>query len=515
MVKLYSAQLSGLDATLVTVEVDLSSGLHIFSIVGLADKEVQESRERIGAAIKNIGGRAPHKKSQRVIVNLAPADVKKEGPAFDLPIALAYLLASEQAAFNPDGKMFLGELGLDGTVKKVRGVLSAAITARSLGFKTIYVPAGNGNEASLVEGIETKEVKNISELLDELENKKPIAPYYREQNAEKRVQALGLSLIKGQEQAKRALEIAAAGGHNILMQGPPGTGKTILARSLPEILPQLSHEEMIEVMKIYSASGLLKDGDLVHDRPFRSPHHTSSPVAIAGGGNPIRPGEVTLAHRGVLFLDELAEFQSGVLDSLREPLEERVITVSRSQGSVAFPAHVMLVGAMNPCPCGHLNNPGKECVCTPGQITKYQRKISGPLLDRIDIFIEVPQVEVRKIDEENEDITVSEKIRERVERSRSVQRERFSAKGSAASGGKSETIFTNAEMGLREIKKYCPLGDASRTMLNQAYERLGLSARAYYRLVKIARTIADLAESQNIETPHLLEALQYRAKTEV
>lgn len=505
MVKLSSAQLSGLDATPITVEVDLSPGLHVFSIVGLADKEVQESRERIGAAVKNIGARAPHKKSQRVIVNLAPADIKKEGPAFDLPIALAYLLASEQTAFNPDGKMFLGELGLDGAVKKVRGVLAAAIAARSLGFKTIYVPAGNGDEAALVDGIEVKEVKDVAELLDELENKKAVVPYYSQKSEQKSSRARGLSLIKGQEQAKRALEIAAAGGHNLLMQGPPGTGKTILAKALPEILPALSKEEMIEVMKIYSAAGLLKDGGLIEERPFRSPHHTASPVAIAGGGNPIRPGEVTLAHRGVLFLDELPEFQSGVLDSLREPLEERVITVSRSQGSVAFPADIMLVAAMNPCPCGNLDNPGKECVCAPGQITKYRRKISGPLLDRIDLFIEVPQVEIIKINEEGEDLSITEAIRERVERVRVLERKRFG----------DGTVFTNSGMGLREIKKFCPLDDKARSVLNQAYERYTMSARAYYRTVKVARTIADLDEASTIEHKHIAEALQYRAKQEM
>ena len=507
MVKLYSAQLSGLNATIVTVEVDLSPGLHIFSIVGLADKEIQESRERIGAAVKNIGGRAPHKKAQRVIVNLAPADIKKEGPAFDLPIALGFLLASEQTRFNTEKKLFMGELGLDGSLKKVRGVLASVIAARSLDFKNIYVPRGNGDEAALVKGIEIKEAGSLLELLDDLENKKAITPHEKEEIPSAKTTHLSdFSLIKGQEQAKRALEIAASGGHNLLMQGPPGTGKTVLARSLPEILPPLSYEETIEVMKIYSAGGVLKEeGKIISTRPFRSPHHTASMVAISGGGNPIRPGEITLAHRGVLFLDELPEFQSNVLEALREPLEERVITVSRAQGTIAFPAHIILVGAMNPCPCGHLNNPPHECVCAPGQITKYQRKISGPLLDRIDLFIEVPPVEIRKIDEERHETNETEAIRQRVGRAREIQSERF----------RNEKMLTNSEMGLREIKKYCPLDEETKKILRQAYEKYAMSVRSYYRTIKIARTIADLAESQNIEAPHLLEALQYRARVEV
>ncbi|MBI2639724.1 MAG: YifB family Mg chelatase-like AAA ATPase [Candidatus Sungbacteria bacterium] len=508
MVKLYSAQLTGLDATIITVEVDLSPGLHIFSIVGLADKEIQESRERIGAAIKNIGGRAPHKKPHRVIVNLAPADIKKEGPAFDLPIALGYLLASDQTKFNPEKKIFLGELGLDGSVKPVRGVLAAAIAAKNAGFATLYVPEGNGSEASLVSGIEIKETKNILELLDDLENKKTIAAYLAEktEKAEKDNRS-DFSLIKGQGHAKRALEITAAGGHNLLMQGPPGTGKTILARTLPSILPELAEEELIEVAKIYSAGGFLKNGEVNTERPFRSPHHTSSQVAIAGGGNPIRPGEITLAHRGVLFLDELPEFQSYVLNSLREPMEDRVITVSRAQGTVAFPAHVILVAAMNPCPCGHLNNPPHECVCTPGQITKYQRKISGPLLDRIDLFIDVPKVEIKKIDEETPDEadnTAVAEARKNVERARRIEKERFIG----------QKIFTNSEMGLREIKKHCPLTESVKALLLEAYEKHSMSPRSYYRTIKVARTIADLAESESIKENHMLEALQYRSRQE-
>ena len=507
MIKLYSAQLTGLDATIVTVEVDISPGLHIFSIVGLADKEVQESRERIGAAVKNIGGRAPHKKPHRVIVNLAPADIKKEGPAFDLPIAIGYLLASDQTKFDPSKKIFLGELGLDGSVKPVRGVLASTMAARDSGFTTIYLPEGNGSEASLVSGIEIKEVRNILELLDDLEDKKLIVPYI----PEKRVRVMNdlseLYLIKGQEHAKRALEIAASGGHNLLMQGPPGTGKTILARTLPSILPELADEELVEVTKIYSSAGILKSGDVFRERPFRSPHHTSSQVAVAGGGNPIRPGEVTLANRGVLFLDELPEFQSHVLNSLREPMEDRVITVSRAQGTIAFPAHIILVAAMNPCPCGHLNNPPHECICTPGQITKYKRKISGPLLDRIDLFIEVPKVEIKKIDEDAPDEIKNNAVfeaRRNVELAREIQKKRFSG----------QKIFTNSEMSLREIKNHCPLAESVKSLLLEAYEKYSMSPRSYYRTIKVARTIADLAGSENIERDHMLEALQYRARQE-
>lgn len=504
-VTIYSAQVVGLEAKPISVEVDITPGLHIFSIVGLADKEVQESRERIAAAIKNLGGLAPHKKSQRVIVNLAPADIKKEGPAFDLPIALGYLLASGQLTFNPEGKIFLGELGLDGSLRRVSGVLPVAIVARAIGFSEIVLPKGNGGEAALLDGLRVIEAENLREVIDYLcGTKEPaVLPAAVFSNGAPTQYPVDFRDIKGQETAKRALEIAAAGGHNVLMMGPPGVGKTVLAQALPSILPPLSYEETLEVTKIYSIAGLLNDQQsFIRERPFRNPHHTASHPAVIGGGSSPKPGEATLAHQGVLFLDELPEFERRVLESLRQPLEEKAITVARAKGVHTFPANFILVAAMNPCPCGNFGNPKKDCTCGSGAVAKYKKKISGPLLDRIDLHVEATPVEYQEL--EGNDGVASNTIRERVGRARTIQQKRF--RGLA--------IHTNAEMGLRDIKEFIRINETLKPTLARAHEKYRLSARAYHRLLKLSRTIADLDESPDIKEIHLKEALSYRPKQE-
>lgn len=500
-----SAQVVGLDARPISVEVDLTPGLHIFSIVGLADKEVQESRERISAAIKNIGALPPHQKSQRVIVNLAPADIRKEGPAFDLPIALGYLLASGQIKFDPQKILFLGELGLDGSLRPISGMLPIAMAAQSAGFSTLIVPKGNGGEAAILDNIEIIEAGHLADVIEYLSGRIQLSPLPRTAfRSSPPLTSSDFKDIKGQEKAKRALEIAASGMHNVLLWGPPGSGKTILARALPSILPSLSFDESLEVSKIYSIASLLtRDAPFVTYPPFRSPHHTASHSSVIGGGTYPRPGEVTLAHKGVLFMDEFPEFDRRVVEALRQPIEERTITITRTQGVQTFPAHFTLVAAMNPCPCGHYGDPVKDCVCSPGAVMKYRKKISGPLLDRIDIHIEVPAVPYDKL--EGAEGESSETIRTRVERARTVQQERF----------RNLPIATNAQMGLREIKQFIPITDSLKSVLKLAHERYQLSARSYHRILKLARTIADLDNSPDIKENHLTEALQYRPKQEV
>ena len=504
---IYSAQVTGLDAEPIRVEVDVTPGLHIFALVGLADKEVQESRERISAAIKNIGALAPHKKAQRVIVNLAPADLKKEGPAFDLPIALGYLLASEQTKFDIKGRMFIGELGLDGAIRPVRGTLAIAILAKAAGFRELYVPEGNGKEAAFVPGLSIFEVGNLKDCLDHLEGRTALAAVAAATLLADEASSDENDLvdIRGQESAKRALEIAAAGGHNIIFSGPPGTGKTLLARALASILPPLSLEEAIEVTKIYSVAGLTRNETLmISRRPFRNPHHTASPASIIGGGTNPRPGEISLAHRGVLFLDEFPEFQRPVLEALREPLEERRVTVSRMQGVVTYPADFILVAAMNPCSCGNLGNPRANCVCTPGAIMKYQRRVSGPLMDRIDLHATVPNLTYEKLETGSAGES-SAKARERVIGARKIQVERL----------KDEKILKNSEMGVRQVKKFAAPDDVAKSILRNAVDKYALSARGYHRLLKVARTIADLAGDKTINQRHVLEALQYRRAQEM
>ena len=505
-VTIHAGQVVGLDARPISVEVDISPGLHLFSIVGLADKEVQESRERISAAIKNLGALAPHKKSQRVIVNLAPADIRKEGPAFDLAIALGFLLASGQVAFDPTRTLFLGELGLDGALRVIPGALAIAIAAKNAGFQRIILPRGNGQEAALVDGIDVYEVSTLADVCEHVSGRKEIAPTVRPTPTAlpDTEHAMDFKDIRGQAAAKRALEIASAGGHHVLMEGPPGAGKTILASALPSILPPLSRDEALEVTKIYSVAGALtqEHGASMMRRPFRNPHHTSSHVAIIGGGMHPRPGEATLAHRGVLFMDEFPEFDRRVIEALRQPLESRTVTVARSAGTYTFPAHFMFIASQNPCPCGNFGSPIRDCICAPGAITKYRKKISGPIIDRIDLWVEMPPVEYEKLEGAEEE--TSALVRNRVISARALQEKRF----------REDHIRTNAEMGIREIKKHIRLTDALKSFLKLAHTRYQLSARSYHRLLKISRTIADLANSPDITEIHIAEALRYRPKNE-
>ena len=498
--KINAFTLMGLNGIPIEVEVDVNNGLPTFDVVGLADTAVKEAKERVRSAIKNSGRQMPVK---HLTINLAPADVKKEGSSLDLAIAIGVLVSSGQIEADVRDTVFIGELSLDGSLRRVNGVLPILISALDTGYKKFIIPEGNAKEASFVDGIEVVAASSLKAVIDHLSGLSVISPIEKcDYVAErcKNVYSSDLSLVKGQATAKRALEVAVSGGHNLLFVGAPGTGKTMLAKCIPTIMPDMTFSEALETTKIHSVAGMLKDSDgIVYARPFRSPHHTATVASMAGGGTKVKPGEISLAHNGVLFLDEMPEYPRSVLETLRQPLEDGVISVSRVMASVTYPANFIMCGSMNPCPCGNYGSAEKTCTCTPSQIAKYKSKISGPLLDRIDIQVEVDEVKYSELSDQTEAET-SEVVRARVNRTRLIQKERFKGDG----------ILTNSDMGEKHIKKYCVLSKDCEEILKRAYETLHLSPRARSRIIKVARTIADMAQLEKICPEHILEAISYR-----